>query len=119
MSEAQHTPGPWKAEPARPGRECHWTISTVKKYQGQGRAEYYELPIAMVSNGWFKYDGNQGKAETTANTYLIAASPALLSACEEALTMLRIFYKKPDIVLANVIKQLESAINDAKPKGKE
>lgn len=72
MSKAKHTKGPWKAEPGRPGRECHWTINTVKKYQIIDGTELYELPIALVENGSYRYEGNNGKAETTANARLIA-----------------------------------------------
>ena len=89
MTEKQkHTPGPWKADPPRPGQELYWSIRTIREYKVLDRPEKSTIPIALSSHGWFKYDGANGKAETKANAELIASAPQLKAERDEAVRLL-------------------------------
>lgn len=92
MSNATHTPGPWKTH-------------------AQGDAnEYFTLKNDGHWLAAIKFNGEMYVVEQEANVRLIDAAPELLEACETALMNLAPAYSSDHLV----IKRLKNAITKAK-----
>lgn len=102
MPKNKHTPGPWKV----------WTARRSKDIEIQHNGK---VPIVK----WSGFDESFRKhSEHLANARLLAASPELLTACEEALEWLRHHggdaLPKNEPGLMALIANLEAAIDKAK-----
>ena len=76
MSEAKHTPGPWKLT------ELPWECDGQSEpiYRVDGESTLF-LSVAPCSDGYVP-------GQNEANAHLIAAAPDLLAACEAVLAVL-------------------------------
>lgn len=100
-----HTPGPWKA------MDCY-DYATVESVTEDGRMVLREICTCLIDTD----EESGSEEEDRANAYLIAAAPALLAACQEALREL----KELGFERGRAIEALEAAIALAAPaKGGE
>jgi hypothetical protein len=108
VSDAKHTPGPWKFIPE------FATIAATEPIEG-GSAMKAD-PMRRIADvrgwGWMQYRPDALEMRQ-ANGLLIAASPRLLAAAEDALALLTIDLESPSVAQRE-IAELKAAIAAAK-----